>query len=210
MASRLNTEFNYRTQVIGETPWEKIKTLKGFLEGRKRAEALEEVGNIKLRAKRSKLEYLRANGPEHEALELEAELMEYESSSEDAKEAYELNKKELQCLRDLLAELYEIAEPTRIPGYSDDDMFEANCENEFATWVIREIQAEIVANGRPSATKLRNAMSSELAVSGLKELAILPPEFKVISGHNDIALLKSTTSEFLALDYKDTNAVIDN
>ena len=29
MASKLNTEFNYRYQVIGDTPWEKIKTLYG-------------------------------------------------------------------------------------------------------------------------------------------------------------------------------------
>lgn len=204
MASRFNTEFNYRTQVIGETPWEKIKTLKGFLEGRKRAEALEEVSNIKLKAKKAKLEYLKANGPEYEALELEAEIMEYESSIDDAKEAFELNKKELQCLRDLLAELYEIAEPTRIPGYSDDDMFEANAENEFATWVVREIQAEIVANGRPSATKLRNAMSSNLAIGGLKTLGILPQEFKVITGHNDIiALLNDKSDNFLPIEYKE-------
>ena len=43
MPAKLNTEFNYRYQVIGDTVWEKIKTLKGFLEGRVRAVALEEV-----------------------------------------------------------------------------------------------------------------------------------------------------------------------
>lgn len=43
MASKLNSEFNYRYQVQGETVWEKIKTLKGFLEGRIRAAALEEI-----------------------------------------------------------------------------------------------------------------------------------------------------------------------
>ena len=32
MAQKFNSEFNYRYQVIGCTPWEKIKTLKGFLE----------------------------------------------------------------------------------------------------------------------------------------------------------------------------------
>jgi hypothetical protein len=37
MASKFNSEFNYRYQVIGDTPWEKIKTLQGFLEGRIRA-----------------------------------------------------------------------------------------------------------------------------------------------------------------------------
>jgi len=97
----------------------------------------------------------------------------------------------------LLAELYEIAEPTRIEGYDDDDMFEANCENEFATWVIREIQAEIIANGRPSAAKMRNAMSSTLAINGLKALEILPPEFALITGHNDIKYLQTSTDKFL-------------
>jgi hypothetical protein len=42
MASNLNSEFNYRYQVIGNTPWEKLKTLKGFLVGRKRAAVLEQ------------------------------------------------------------------------------------------------------------------------------------------------------------------------
>ena len=42
MAVKLNSEFNYRYQVIGETPWEKIKTLKGFLEGRVRAAHIRE------------------------------------------------------------------------------------------------------------------------------------------------------------------------
>jgi len=57
MASKLNTEFNYRYQVIGDTPWERIKTLKGFLEGRVRAAVLEEVGNLKDQAKVAKLKY---------------------------------------------------------------------------------------------------------------------------------------------------------
>ena len=59
MPSKLNSEFNYRTQVIGETVWEKIKTLLGFLEGRHRAKALEEVGAKKFAAKKAKLEHLR-------------------------------------------------------------------------------------------------------------------------------------------------------
>jgi hypothetical protein len=77
MASKLNTEFNYRYQVIGDTPWEKIKTLKGFLEGRIRAAALEEVGNLKNQAKVCKIKTsykMVGNGLEHEILELKAEI----------------------------------------------------------------------------------------------------------------------------------------
>lgn len=197
MAQRLNSEFNYRTQVEGNTPWEKIKTVKGFIEGRKRAVALEKIHDVKTKAKKSKLKYLQENGPEWEALELEAEIMELESSSEDAVHAYKLANQELEFLYRFLDELYAEAEPTRIAGKTDDEMFEINAENEFATWVIREIQAEIVANGRPSSTKLRNAMSSELAINGLKSLNILPKEFKVITGHNDLKYLESNKSKFL-------------
>ena len=84
MASKFNTEFNYRYQVIGNTPWERIKTLKGFLEGRIRAQALEEVGKLKHQAQLSKLNYLKNGGKglEHEILELKAEIIEAENNEE--------------------------------------------------------------------------------------------------------------------------------
>lgn len=210
MASRLNSEFNYRTQVIGETPWEKISTLKGFIEGRKRALALREVQSLKTRAKKSKLKHLQENGPEWEALELEAEILEEESSAEDAAHAFKLAKEELDSLYRYLDELYEIAEPTRIPGKTDDEMFELNAENEFATWVVREIQAEIVANGRPSPAKLRNAMSSKLALNGLKSIGVLPPEFQVLTGHNDIKYLLENGDNFLLTDSLENNISLEN
>ena len=76
MASKLNSEFNYRYLVQGETVWEKIKTLKGFLEGRIRAAALEEVGLLKKQAKLEKLKWLKeTTNLKHEVLELEAEIL---------------------------------------------------------------------------------------------------------------------------------------
>ena len=166
MASKFNSEFNYRYQVIGDTPWEKIKTLQGFLEGRVRAAALEEVGNLKNQAKVSKLKHLQngGNGLEHEILELKAEILEAQSHEATAKEAFQLNTKEIEILKGLLDELYVIAEPTRIPGYSDEEMWEANQANEFTVSIGREIQAEMIANGRPSPAKLRNAMSNHFSL----------------------------------------------
>ena len=185
MASKLNTEFNYRYQVIGDTPWEKIKTLKGFLEGRIRAAALEEVGNLKDQAKVAKLKHLQngGGGLEHEILELKAEILESESHQPAAKEAYELNKKEIEILEKLLKELYVIAEPTRIEGYSDEEMFEANAANEFTVNIGREIQAEMIANGRPSPAKLRNAMSNPYTWNALKGIGLIPKETKILEGN---------------------------
>jgi len=121
MASKFNTEFNYRYQVIGETPWERIKTLKGFLEGRIRAAALEEVAALKYQAKLSKLKYLKNGGQglEHEILKLRAEIIEEESHHQSLKEAFKLTQDEIKILKKLLDELYVIAEPTRVKGYTD-------------------------------------------------------------------------------------------
>ena len=177
MASNLNSEFNYRYQVIGSTPWEKIKTLKGFLEGRKRAEALEKVAELRHRAKLEELKHLKQIAAlPHVILTLEAELIELESTLEDTAHAFALNKQEIVIIKKLLAELYEIAEPTRIPGYTDDQMFEANANNEFTVTIGREIQAEIIANGRPSPAKLLNAMSNPQTLESLKLIGLVPKE----------------------------------
>jgi len=184
MASKFNSEFNYRYQVIGDTAWEKIKTLKGFLEGRVRAAVLEEVGNLKDQAKLSKLKHLQnGGGLEHEILELKAEILEVESHQPAAKEAFELNHKEIEILNKLLKELYVIAEPTRIKGYSDEEMFEANAANEFTVNIGREIQAEMIANGRPSPAKLRNAMSNPYTWNALKSIGLIPKETKILEGN---------------------------
>lgn len=186
MAAKLNSEFNYRYQVQGETVWEKIKTLKGFLEGRIRAAALERVQELKYKAKLSELQYLkRIEEPEYKVLNLQAEIIEIESHLPIAEEAFLLNREEIETLKKLLAELYEIAEPTRILGYSDEQMFEANAANEFTVMIGKEIQAEIIANGRPSAAKIRNAMSNPYTFSALQQTGLIPKEVKLLKGNAD-------------------------
>ena len=185
MAQKFNTEFNYRYQVIGDTPWEKIKTLKGFLEGRIRAAALEEVNKLKHQAKLSKLNYLKNGGEglEHEILELKAEIIEVESHLGSLAEAFELTKDEIKILKKLLKELYVLAEPTRIKGYTDEEMFEANAANEFTVNMGREIQSEMIANGRPSAARIRNAMSNPHTWNALKQVGLIPKQTKILEGN---------------------------
>ena len=185
MAQKFNTEFNYRYQVVGDTPWERIKTLKGFLEGRIRALALEEVGKLKHQAKLSKLNHLKNGGEglEHEILELKAEILEADSHKETLKEAFELTKDEIKILKKLLKELHDIAEPTRIKGYTDEQMFEANAANEFTVNMGREIQAEMIANGRPSAARIRNAMSNPYTWNALKQIGLIPKQTKILEGN---------------------------
>jgi len=184
MASKLNTEFNYRYQVIGDTPWEKIKTLHGFLVGRVRAAVLEEVSQLKYKAQLAKLKRLESEaGLEEDILDLKAEIMETESHQQTAYDAYRLNEAEIEILNKLLKELYVIAEPTRIKGFTDEQMYEANAANEFTVNIGREIQAEMIANGRPSAAKIRNAMSNPHTWNALKRIGLIPKEPKILEGN---------------------------
>ena len=210
MASKFNTEFNYRYQVIGNTPWEKIKTLKGFLEGRVRTATLEEVSRIKFQAMIAKLKHLQKTGLEHEVLELKAEILETKSFHQTEEEAFKLNLDEIKILNKLLEELYVIAEPTRIEGYTDEEMYEANAANEFTVNIGREIQAEMLANGRPSPAKLRNAMSNPYTWNALKSVGLIPKETKILEGNINPALeITLNVVEDNTFNEKKESSVID-
>lgn len=186
MPSKLNSEFNYRYQVEGNTPWEKIKILKGFLEGRVRAAELQQVGELKYQAKLEEINHLKEVGAtKYLVLSAQAELLETESFRAIEKEAFELNRQEIAILEKLLGELYAIAEPTRIEGYTDEQMFEVNAANEFTVWIAREIHAELLATGHPSPAKLRNAMLYPGAFEALQKIGLIPMEANILVGGID-------------------------
>ena len=91
-------------------------------------------------------------------------------------------------------------EPTRLKHedgtpYTDDEMFEANANLEFTVMIGREIQAEIIANGRPSPAKLLNAMSNPQTLDMLKQVGLVPQE-TVLLTQSDIPLqLTNNTPE---------------
>ena len=201
MASNLNSEFNYRYQVIGSTPWEKIKTLQGFLVGRKRAAVLEEVSALKHQAKIEELKHLKTvPALPHIILNLQAEIIEAESFLDDQKHAFELNRKEIKILEKLMTELYIEVEPTRLKHedgtpYTDDEMFEENANYEFTVTIGREIQAEIIANGRPSPAKLLNAMSNPQTLESLKTIGLVPNETFLLTQNDVVGLIGNDTTE---------------
>ena len=191
MQVKLNTEFNYRYQIEGNTPWEKIKQLHGFLEGRKRAAVLEKVGELKYQAALAEIEDLKQNNAKlYIILQKEAELLEADSFRVTEKYAFELNRQEIKIIESILSELYIQVEPTRLKHsdgtpYTDEEMFEVNAANEFTAMIGKEIYAEMVANGRPSPAKVRNAMSNPYTLTALKKAGLLPNEMQFIEGSVD-------------------------
>ena len=215
MPSKFNSEFNYKYQVVGNTPWEKIKILKGFLEGRERAVGLEEAAHLNHGALIAELTYLKTTGaPEHEQLRLQASILESESGMMIVDEAYELNRQEIEILNRLLAECYEMAEPTRIEGYTDEEMFEVNAEHEFAVTTMREMQSEIIANGRPSPATVLHAMNNPHVLTAVLQSGLLPATaIPLLTGNapifavEEMAALKTSQKEMLMLDTEEVTIV---
>jgi hypothetical protein len=215
--AKLNSEFNYRYQVIGETVWEKIKTLQGFLNGRKRAAILETVSDLKSKAKYAELKHLKSiDALPHVVMELEAEIIEMESFFEESKRNFEQNKDEIKILEKLLKECYELAEPTRLKHkdgtpYTDEEMFEVNAANEFTVLLAREMQAEVIANGRPSAAKIKNAMSNPLTWTALKNIGLIPKETPLIASNIDPTTIQLNLKDdpVEAIEHKKSNTQIE-
>ena len=214
MPERFNSEFNYKYQVMGCTPWEKIKTLKSFLEGRVRAAAGEEIARLSHDVLVAEMEHLNANdAPEHEQIKKRIEIMESESHRVILDEAFELNCKEIENLNKLLAECYEMAEPTRIEGYSDEEMFEVNASHEFAVTTMREMQSEIIANGRPTPATVLHAMNNPHVLSAVLQSGLLPEKaIPLLTGNapifavQEMAAIK-TSKEMLMLDTEEQTIV---
>lgn len=215
--AKLNNEFNYRYQVIGETVWKKIETLQGFLDGRKRAAILETVSDLKTKAKYAELEHLKSiDALPHVIMELEAEIIEMESFFEESKRNFEQNKDEIKILEKLLKECYELAEPTRLKHkdgtpYTDEEMFEVNAANEFTVLLAREMQAEVIANGRPSAAKIKNAMSNPLTWTALKNIGLIPQDTPLIASNIDPTTIQLNLKDdpIEAIEHKKSNTQIE-
>ena len=186
MASKYNSEFNYRFLVEGETIWAKIKTLQGFLEGRIRAKGLEEIGKLKLEAKREEYENAdKTKAPSWTVKKLKVELMEAENWVASETDGFRKNDTEIEILEKLLTEAYEIAEPTRINGFSDEEMWEANQANEYTLKVAKDMQSEVIANGRLSAMTVRQAMSAPETWEAVKQIGLVSDDCHLITGSND-------------------------
>ena len=185
MPSKFNSEFNYKYQVMGCTPWERIKILKGFLEGRVRAVALEESAHLQHDSLIAEMAYLKTTGaPEHEQMRLQAKIVESISHMVVVDEAYELNRQEIKMLNRLLAECYEMAEPTRIEGYTDEEMFEANAAYDFTVQTLREMQSEIISHGRPTPATILHAMNNPVTLTASIQAGLLPVEaIPILTAH---------------------------
>jgi len=138
MASKVNSEFAYITVVNGLTPWERIRTIRNFIEDRTIALTIKDTISVKVDAAKAELEAweyemsrddigtkdkLLAKAKYLEAL---AKRMENEAFAAQQKDGYDKLDEELAFLIKYEKELANICENTRLPGKTDSEMYELN------------------------------------------------------------------------------------
>jgi hypothetical protein len=178
--ARLNSTFNYKYQVEGETIWGRLNILDGFIEGRKRALALREKNKLETEALGEELEDSKTNKPSWEYKRLLAKKVEWDSVQEQLNKDFELAEIELKELKELYKNLELQAESTRLTHtdgtpYTNYEMYEANAEFEFVAGLTKEVQAQILVSGRPSVATVRNLLRcpmGQIVASALPNLNI--------------------------------------
>ena len=143
MASQVNSQFAYINLINGETIWERLRIVRNFIEDRKIAKKLQSTQDIKRLAHVAKVNEATK---ESERLFAQAELEEFDAHAEQQEDGYKKLDDELKFLLRYEAELASIAEQTRVPGVSDDEMYQLNMGTEVVLRNMRKIETERVAN----------------------------------------------------------------
>jgi uncharacterized protein (TIGR02466 family) len=196
MADRMNSEFNYRHLVMGHTPWGRLRIIKGFYESRLHSQKHRALSEMNRQILNAKLEHLiETNAPKWEIIEQQKNIVEFEINQPIEQDAFDKCDAEVVFLEKYMQELYELCEPTRIPGYTDAQMFEVNAANDFTAEVGKEIYVDLMANGRPSTMRLSHAMSNPHTFAALKQAGLLPENMQFIEGgHNPLEIGLNVTA----------------
>lgn len=133
--SRVNHNANYMFDVDGETVWEKLRTIRGMLDDRRRAYQHAQL-NSEIQGKRIEKE-------DPQSFEYRKWLIDKDFSDSLIVDC----KNEIKFLEAFETFLLSEAEKTRIPGKTDDEMYEINYFYEMETRLARKAQAQIMTRG---------------------------------------------------------------
>lgn len=160
--SRLNRNASYIHVVDGETVWERLRVIRCFLVERRQALAVTELSIERQEAMdKSSFEY-------REALIMRPQLLDLTQEC----------REEIKFLENFEARLAEEAEKTRIPGKSDDEMYEANFFEEMRVRLVKDAQSEMFAHGSITAQTMKSLLRHQPALHSCIALGYLRPEIE--------------------------------
>lgn len=132
--SRVNHNVNYMYDVDGETVWEKLRTIRGMLDDRRRALA---TGSLKKQNDEEKFK------DDNESYEYKKWVINRDFNNSLLEDC----ANEVKFLEAFESFLAEEAEKTRILGKTDDEMYEINYFHEMEVRLVRRAQAQIMTRG---------------------------------------------------------------
>lgn len=162
--SQVNRNAAYLFDIDGNTVWERLRVIRGFLDDRQRALATSNLDMEK---------------SEKEAKEHGEDSYEYKKFLIEKPFRLDLIddcEREIEFLTDVEARLAAEAEKTRISGKSDKDMYELNFFEEHTNRLVTDAQAEIVANGRLSTNTVKMLFRNKAAMNRTLEMGLLSEE----------------------------------
>lgn len=150
--SRSTHNVNYIYDCDGETVWEKLRVIRGFLEEKQIIlQEIELKEEYKKEHNGDSFEYKKAKIHEKKNLQLKNELID-----------------EIKFLEEFESWLAQEAEKTRIPGKTDEEMYEINFFEELKIRLIKRAQSQLIATGHIEPDTLqrimKNSDSANLAI----------------------------------------------
>jgi hypothetical protein len=129
---QLNRNAAYIYDVDGHTPWERLRVIRTFLRDRRKALALAELSLEEMHSKT--IESLDSFSARRAKIEEESLLPDVEDC-----------RREIVFLEGLEQELVRATEPTRVPGATDEEMYELNFFNEVVERDVFKVKVDLAA-----------------------------------------------------------------
>lgn len=147
--SRSNHNANYIYDVDGETVWEKLRVIRNFLQEKKLNLSVSQLHQ-------SKCESLKIDSFEYK---------EYMIYSEQRTQLMNELCDEIKFLEEFESYLSAEAEKTRVPGKSDEEMYEINYFDELVTRLVKKAQAQFISSGSIDPDTMLRLMKNKPALN---------------------------------------------
>lgn len=158
--SQLNHNSAYVYSVDGNTVWERLRVIRGFLTDRKKALALAEISLEEIE------EQILSATDKYDRKKLELELP-------DLKDNIQYAKEEVDFLVAMEADLAAKAEVTRIEGKTDREMYEINHFFEHEVRLANKAKSEILSENRIRPDTILELVRCPKALAQVEETGLL-------------------------------------
>jgi len=157
--ARVNHNANYLFDVDGETVWEKLRVIRGMLADRELTLKMTDLNKEEFDKKEH----------DHSSFEYKKYLVHKDFNDDLVQDL----KNEIQFLKEFTAFLEQEAEKTRIPGKTDDEMYEINFFEEMRVRLVRKAQAQVISGGRINEELMLRLMKNKSALNTCIEQGLL-------------------------------------